>query len=100
MQTARLGQFSFLSDLFFPTLELAPAAWQAYQAKRAADRAKQDKERAEAAAEAARAAQAEAEAQIEAFVPSEKILGLDPMLAYAIGGGVGLLIIGTLLLRK
>jgi hypothetical protein len=116
----RLGQFDWIPALITGALQAAPAAVAAYNAKRAADRAKQDKQRQEAATNAANEAQAKAEAEAKAKaeeaaknqtlidqgltpsgVPSNKILGLDPFVLAV--GGIGILGVGAALfmaLRK
>lgn len=99
MRRAGLGQ-GFFTDIFFPALSYAPQALQLYQAKRAADIAKQNKERAEEAAKAAAQAEAQAETAIDALTPQNKILGLDPTVLYIGAGGLGVLLLGILVLKK
>lgn len=108
----RLGQFDWIPSLITGILQAAPAAAAAYQAKRAADRAKQEKSRQEeaaktqAAADAAATAAAQEKAKADAManqgltpqgtpIPTQKILGLDPIVLAV--GGLGIIGIGTAL---
>jgi len=109
----KLGQLDWIIPIATGLLQATPAAIAAYNAKRAADRAKQDKQRAEkeaadakAAAEAAAKTEADAKAKADTLLraqgltpegtpASNKILGLDPIVLAA--GGLGILGVGAAL---
>lgn len=108
----RLGQFDWIPSLITGILQAAPAAAAAYQAKRAADRAKQEKSRqdeaakAQAAADAAAAEKAAEQAKAAALanqgltpegtpIPTQKVLGLDPIVLAV--GGIGIIGVGAAL---
>lgn len=111
----KLGQFEWVIPLATGLLQSTPAAIAAYNAKRAADRAKQDKQKAEEDAAAAKAradeaakAAADAKAKSDALLKaqgltaqgtpigsSSKIMGLDPIVLAA--GGLGILGVGAAL---
>lgn len=106
------------SDIFGGLLQAVPVGFQAYNAKRAADRARQEKERAQEAQAIAETAAADAKAKAAKALkdqtlaeqgltpqgtPTQEttILGLKPI--YAIGGvaALGLLgVVAAVLLKK
>jgi regulator of protease activity HflC (stomatin/prohibitin superfamily) len=81
----RLGQFDWIPAVITTALQSTPAVISAYNAKRAADRAKQDKERADQNAAAAKAnAEATAKAEADAKAKADAVLkaqGIDPQAA-------------------
>lgn len=109
-----LGQLDWIIPVATGLLQSTPAAIAAYNAKRAADRAKQDKKRAEeesavakanaeAAAKAAADEKAKADEVLKAqgvtsqgsYAQSNKIMGVDPIVLAA--GGLGILGVGAAL---
>lgn len=107
-----LGQWGEIASIVTGLLQAAPAAAAAYQAKRAADRAKQEKSRqdeeakAQAAADAAAQIKVEEQAKAAALlqegltptgtpIATNKILGVDPVVLAV--GGIGILGIGAAL---
>lgn len=114
----KLGQLEWIIPVATGLLQSTPAAIAAYNAKRAADRAKQDKKRAEEDAAAAKAraeeaskAAADAKAKADALLKeqglspsgtplaygtgSNQIMGVDPIVLAA--GGLGILGVGAAL---